>query len=221
MKRISALILTMLLAACISGCLPTNPPEPDIPQEDPVAFGTWQGNVFTSEFMGLTFTLPSGLRRAESEFIAQNPSNVAVYNMDTVLTEEILADSGKSEYYDIMLADKENAVCLAMYIIDTNKSLNAKLSASNYALNLRTALTGRGYSLSDSSHATIAEEDYISFTASLNDYVNLNYYIGKNRDYIVVWMTSTYQGQQPDIGEFLASITKLVPDDAGTQGQDD
>ena len=216
-KRISALILTILLAASISGCLPTNPPEPDVPQEDPVAFGMWQGNVFTSEFMGLTFTLPSGLRRAEAEFIAQNPSDAAVYNRDTVLTEDILSDSGKYEYYDIMLADRENAVCLTMYIVDTNKSLNAKLSASNYALNLRTALTGKGYSLSDSMRATIAEEDYIFFTASVNNYVSLNYYIGKNRDYIVVWMTSTYQGQQPDIGEFLASITKLTAESTETQ----
>lgn len=155
-----------------------------------ISKGKWEGNVYTSEFADLKFTLPEGWNRSTDEEIAE------VMNLGKeVLEDEGLYSSKITELttvYDMMAKNPTTNGSIAIMMEKTN--VKETLYANSLKKQLE-SVTQMKYNIGEITETTISGNKYTVVPATINvsgQKIFQNYYIRSVGDYMVaVLVTET------------------------------
>ncbi len=162
MKKWLALLLAMMMAFALAACGNTDNKGNDAKE---FARGSWAGNVYTNDSLGLTVTVPENWEIADDEELAELMG----------LTVENLSGEGLSEEflkvqntYDMKAQDSE----LGSNVIVMAENLAVSAGGTAYsekdyaALIMNTLPEELGYSFDDGETVTIGGRDYYHIHAS-------------------------------------------------------
>ncbi len=206
--KFAALLLSLIVILTTASC--TKDDNDEVRSGD-VQFGSIENNVYTNEWLDVSFSMPEGSRLMSAEEIQSKvqTNQIVLINNGTYTKEDILG-SNASCYYDFGLVDSAGAACVYLAFVDTNKESSAYISAENYIMGMQKHLKEKAsYTVSELSMATIAQKDYTCFSAQTNGHGRTTFYVGEHDHTLIVWTVLYYDGQTPNTDSFIASITKI------------
>lgn len=202
MKKLIALLMStallLSLAACSGGndtadttAAGTNTVVDEAEKEQTnnkkLSAGTIDGDVYTNDFMGITFTKPADWRYLTNEEIAQT-INAGQELMDTNALAEALSE--KASYYDMSVQNSTGGENVLICYENTLLTALRQLTADEYITAVTQQLNGLSeitYTIGETEDATLGELSFRKFTATAEvSGVELvqSYYIREAGNYI-------------------------------------
>lgn len=173
--------------------------------------GTFDGNVYTNESMGIQVTFPEGCTMYSDEEIAQVVGNGSDI-MEEAYDSDTIENSLSGTIYDVIAVTADQSANIQIVMEDTEvtagKELDADLYAKAMVNSLKTAYTSAGVNIGE---PTITEEtlgglDFTVVSVSVNG-MTQEYHTHKVGKYMLVF-TMTYTDGAA-VQEFLNSVTAL------------
>ena len=155
------IILILMLFACTVTFAAAKEAGTSVPAN--FSMGSWNGNVYTNDFLGLKFTLPEGWTRYSDEQIAaaMNLSN------EKLNDQKSLVELAKLTVVNYMFVNNPTT---GETIVVTTEKAHLDVTTEFYLDNIKTqleALTSVSYKVSGITKETIADREYHVLTAAL------------------------------------------------------
>ena len=181
MKRLSLFLLVIVVISLSAGC---SDREGQAAEARELVRGTWDGNVFTSEFASLTFTMPDNWVSGSDEEIAalMGVSVEFLSDQGMKITERMLE---LSTIYDMAAQNPVNGdSILLMYENLTMHIGGTRLTEMLYLESLAEQLDSfeMGYTFLGIKDTTIAGQIYKTLEASIDIYGLTQYYHARKID---------------------------------------
>ena len=154
------------------------------------SMGSWEGNVYTNDFLGLTYTMPEDWTRTSDEELEELIEQAADL-MDLSDNEKKLADL-KAIYYLMTKDSVGNNAILG------SEKVSGSTSAKVYAESLKTQLESQeslGYELSDIKTETVDGKEFVIMGANVTLFKQ-KYYIYKVDNYMVYICITGYSDEE-------------------------
>jgi hypothetical protein len=172
--------------------------------------GAWNGDVFTNEWVNISFTLPDGWRAlTEDEIRAQMELGLSAAGGDAsqALQEAAMARTAN----DFVIAGALGVPSItATYENISYSPLTANLNADEYFEAMKLQLSGMGFDFGDTSEVQIAGETYYLCEASLAVMEGVNmyqrFYLRKLDGAIVMFAATFMSENLAEVDDFFASI---------------
>ena len=185
-KIVAIIMMLVLSLTVLAGCGKTEENTAAGEQQETkkeLSRGTWDGDVYTSEFAGLKFTLPEGWTRSTDEEIAEVMQ----------LGEEVLADEGK---YNSELAKLTTVYDMMAKSADQTANIQVMMEKTTYDVDAYAATLKKGleevqsipYEVGEPTETTICGNTYKAVTATVEMSgvkMEQSYYIRVEGDYMV------------------------------------
>lgn len=190
LKIVAIMMMLVLSLTVLAGCGKTG--ENTVEQQETkkeLSRGKWEGDVYTSEFAELKFTLPDGWTRSTDEEIAATMQ----------LGEEILADEEKynseleklTTVYDMMVKSADKTANMQVLMEKTTYDVDAYVTSLKEGLEEVQSIP---YEVGETTETTISGNTYKAITATVEMSgvkMEQSYYIRVEGDYMVVIIVTT------------------------------
>lgn len=140
--------------------------------------GTWEGNKYTNEFLGLTYTMPEDWERTSDEEL-DNLIKQAMSLTEMPTTTQKLAELAIYYYFMTMSPTGSN-------VILASEKIPVSVTVEEFAEGMKSKLEEQelNYVLSDVKMETIGSKEFATIEASVS-YIKQKYYIYKIDKYII------------------------------------
>lgn len=180
-KTITMLLLSATLALALSGCA----------AEKPYEAGSWSGATYTSDFLGLTYTLPDGWTSATDAELAELEAQA-----EAALQQAKNSDKGSStQNYHYALSANSGDGSLGVMVLAQRQDYAVKDYVK--ALESGAAAEGSNYTLGEMGTKMLGNYEYTVIPVIVQGQENIQ------RQYVRVE------------GVYLTNIMAFAPDDAG------
>lgn len=184
----------MIIAACtlllVTGC--------SVEKKQEFSMGNWEGNIYTNDFLGVTYSMPEDWTRTsdeELESLIEDATDLMEYNDAEKKLLEL-----KAVYY--LLAKSPTGSNL---ILGSEKVVGG-VSDVKYAKNLKKQLESQenlNYTLSSVKLETINDKEFVTLEASLEN-IKQKYFIYKIDNHIIYLCVTGFTVEEIDeiVGDF-------------------
>lgn len=187
LKIVAIVMMLVLSLTVLTGCgnkeENTSTGEQQQETKKEISRGTWEGDVYTSEFAELKFTLPEGWTRSTDEEIAATMQ----------LGADVLADEGK---YQSEISKLKNVYDMMAKSADQTSNIQVMMEKTAYDADTYAASLKKGleevqqldYTVGDATETTIGGNTYKAVTATVEMSgvsMEQSYYIRTEGDYMV------------------------------------
>ena len=132
-KLFSIMLAVLMLAAVFTGCASSNPPD----DEPTLSRGKIDGAVYTSEFLGFSFTRPeTWVYSSDEEMAAAMNLGAELANMDI---EKALEQSGS--LYDMMVVDTVTRSNINITIDNLTKTFASSITVDQYIASVKQSMS--------------------------------------------------------------------------------
>lgn len=193
MKKLLLLVLTICMLGTLAGCKSED-------KEKTLSRGTIEGDVYTSEFAGITFTKPESWVYSTDEEIAQ-VMNVGLEVMDRTEFEQKAAEL--TTVYDMMVKDVlwGNNVSVGFENLQLSQASN--ITVEQYIDTVKTLMVQQAsvmnYEFGDTAEVKLGEQTYTRLPAT-GSYSGISFeqymYLRKEGVYMVVITVSVFDGTE-------------------------
>ena len=136
-KLFSIMLAVLMLAAVFTGCASSNPSNGETPQKVELSRGKIDGAVYTSEFLGFSFTRPeTWVYSSDEEMAAAMNLGAELANMDI---EKALEQSGT--LYDMMVVDTVTRSNINITIDNLTKTFASSITGDQYIASVKQSMS--------------------------------------------------------------------------------
>ncbi len=176
--------------------------------------GTFDGNVYTNESMGVQATIPEGFVLYTEEQIQQALGAGAEMMENAEYDSDSIQESLAGTIYDVIAATEDNSANIQIVIEETKRSIGMELDADSYAKlmesNLKTTYQSAGYTIEETD---ITEESLggMDFTVVFVNVAGMmqKAYIRQVGNYVMTFTVTYTDASESAVQEFLNSITAI------------
>ncbi|MBE6737320.1 MAG: hypothetical protein E7566_01515 [Ruminococcaceae bacterium] len=157
MKKITSLFLATLLILCFLGCETKKEMRENLNER--ITRGTIDGNIYKSEFTGITFTKPDHWRYLTAEEIEEE-INYGINSLDANVYEKNAAYY--SNIVDMRVVNNTNGTCVTIGYENLSQSLGKSVSEEDYLVAVKESLASSGYvHIGEDEYVKISNESYL------------------------------------------------------------
>lgn len=157
MKKIISLFLTTLLILCLFGCETKKEIRDTLNERIP--HGTIDGNIYKSEFTGITFTKPDHWRYLTEEEIEEE-INYGINSVDANIFGKTAAYY--STIVDMRVVNNTNGTCVTIGYENLSQSLGKSVSEEEYLVAVKESLALLGdVHIGEDEYVKISNESYL------------------------------------------------------------
>lgn len=185
-KKIFDIILLVVMMLFVTGCSMFSTKEKEI------SLGSWDGNTYTNEFLGLTYDMPEDWTRYSDEQIKE-VMDIGLELTDASEISKKLAEITSVTYMMTSSSTGTN------FILMSEKQIN-DVSVKDYAEALKTGLASQtivNYQLSDTKNETVNGHDFVTVEAEVSG-MRQKYYMYKLDKYMVSIILTITDGSDAD-----------------------
>lgn len=209
MKKWLALLLAAMMALALVACGDTpanndNDNKDNDTKTEEFARGSWDGNVYTNDSIGLTVTVPAEWSVATDEELAMIMGIAVEAASQMQISEEMLRER---VCYDMMAVDLHGSSSILITAVNMDLMTgDTDYDEKAYAADLINQLQENNYTIGEEATTSIGERDYyVLYTTSSENGINQDYFITK----IGSRMVSIVIAYSPDTNDLDSMLAML------------
>lgn len=213
MKKFFALLLAVLMVAALAACggEPASTEEPKTDKNADFIRGVWVDNVYSNEFLDLSFTMPEGWVSASDEELAEIMGVVLDQTQDTnAISKEFLS---AKVIFDMMAQDATYGTNITLQAENMALTLGgSSYTEEEYVKQTVSQLEKQGLTcdLSDEvTETTIGSITYKTFNATLYDGAMAQRYLVSVVGKYMVFLTVSYAPEFADIDTIMGQFSSV------------
>ena len=209
MKKWLALLLAAMMALALVACGDTpakdnNDNKDNDTKTEEFARGSWDGNVYTNDSLGLTVTIPAEWSVATDEELAMIMGIAVEAASQMQISEEMLRER---VCYDMMAVDLHGNSSILITAVNMDLTTDdTDYDEKAYAADLINQLQENNYTIGEEATTTIGGRDYyVLCTTSSENGINQDYFITKMGSRMVS-IVIAYSPDTNDLDSMLAML---------------
>lgn len=209
MKKWLALLLAAMMALALVACGDTpandnNDNKDNDTKTEEFARGSWDGNVYTNDSLGLTVTIPEEWSVATDEELAMIMGIAVEAASQMQISEEMLRER---VCYDMMAVDLHGSSSILITAVNMDLTTgDTDYNEKAYVADLINQLQENNYTIGEEATTTIGGRDYyVLCTTSSANGINQDYFITKMGSRMVS-IVLAYSPDTNDLDSMLAML---------------